>query len=189
MTRIPLALTFFAAFSCAGVARADQPSAADITAVKACTDLVKNNVDGRPPHGDDEFEEKVGPAGRLAGAAKLASFDAGSCIGILATACVQKIGEIAREVDFAECRDRETKVWDKRLNEAYRRAQNKMEKEALENLRKVQRAWIAFRDVSCRQSSATFQGTMAGPMESYCLMNLTARQAIWMENWADNAGR
>lgn len=188
MTRIIVALAFTALFF-AGVGRADEPSAADIAAVKACTDLVKKKVNGRPPHGDDEFEEKTGPEGRLAGAAKLAPFDASSCIGVLATACVQKIGEMAREVQFAECRDRETSVWDRRLNEAYRRVQSKMDKEALDNLRKVQRAWIAFRDASCHQSSVTFQGTMAGPMEAYCLMNLTARQAIWMEDWADNTAR
>jgi uncharacterized protein YecT (DUF1311 family) len=189
MTPIPMAVVFVAAFFCATVARADESSAANIAAVKACVDLVKRNVNGRPLHGAAEFEEKVGPEGRLAGAAKLAPFEAGSCIGVVATACVQKIGEMARDVEFAECRDRETKVWDARLNEAYRRAQSKMEKQALDNLRKVQRAWIAFRDASCRQSSVTFQGTMAGPMVSYCLMNLTARQAIWMENWADNAAR
>ena len=38
-----------------------------------------------------------------------------------------------------------------------------MEKDALENLRKVQRAWIAWRDATCKQPYLVFQGTMAGP--------------------------
>jgi uncharacterized protein YecT (DUF1311 family) len=172
-----------------GGAVAHEPSAADLAAMKACLDLVKKNESNRPTHSLDEFDEKAGPEGRLAGAAKLAPYDASSCIGVIATACAQKIGEMANDFQFAECRDRETKVWDKRLNEAYKRAQAKMEKEALGNLRKVQRAWITFRDAACRQPSVTFQGSMAGPMESYCLMERTGRQAIWMEDWAEDVSR
>ncbi len=43
----------------------------------------------------------------------------------------QKVGEMASDAELAGCRDQETKVWDKRLNEAYRHAQGKIEKDAV----------------------------------------------------------
>ena len=167
-------------------AMADEPPAADLAAVKACTDLAARNQNSRPPHSQDEFNEKAGPRGRLAGAAKLSAFARESCIGVLATACLQKEGEMAGDGQYANCYTREAVVWDKRLNEAYRAAQTKMEKDAVDNLHKVQRAWIAWRDVMCKQPWITFQGTMANPMEAHCMLDLTARQAMWMEGWVEN---
>jgi uncharacterized protein YecT (DUF1311 family) len=82
-----------------------------------------------------------------------------------------------------DCYGQEAAAWDKRLNVAYGKASSGMEKDALENLRKVQRAWIAWRDATCKQPYLVFQGTMAGPRESWCMLDLTARQAIWMEGW------
>jgi uncharacterized protein YecT (DUF1311 family) len=154
--------------------------------VKACTDMVANNEKNRPLHGPDEFEEEAGPPGRLAGAAKLSAFAKESCIGVLATACVQKEGEMAGDSQYSDCYDHEAQVWDKRLNAAYHDAQTRMETDAAENLRKSQRAWLAWRDASCDQPWITFQGSMAGPMQAYCILELTARQAIWMEGWAEN---
>ena len=157
---------------------AEEPPAADIAAVKACTDLASKNAKNRPLHGPDELEEKTGPEGRLAAAAKATAFAASSCIGVLATACVQNQGETASESVYGDCRLREAQVWDKRLNIAYRAASAKMERQAADNLRKTQRAWIAWRDASCKQPWITFQGSMAGPMEARCMMSLTANHAL-----------
>ena len=63
-----------------------------------------------------------------------------------------------------DCYGQEAAAWDKRLNIAYGKTSSGMEKDALENLRKVQRAWLAWRDDTCKQSYLVFQGTMAGPM-------------------------
>jgi uncharacterized protein YecT (DUF1311 family) len=107
-----------------------------------------------------------------------------SCIGVWSTACIQKAGNTSNSV-LIDCYSQETAAWDQRLNAAYGRASSRMDKDALDNLRKVQRAWIAWRDASCRQPYLVFKGTMAGPMEAWCMLDLTARQAIWMEGWLE----
>jgi uncharacterized protein YecT (DUF1311 family) len=161
-----------------------EPPTEDVVAVKTCTDLAAANEKSRPLHAEDELEEKPGAVGRLAAASEAARRAPLSCVGVLSTACIQKQGNMADSVQIA-CRMRETAVWDKRLNAAFRKASSRMESEALDNLRKVQRAWIAWRDASCRQSYLVFQGSMAGPMEAWCEMDITARQAIWMEGWVE----
>ena len=149
--------------------------------VNACTDVAANN-EKTGPGPPDELEEKAGPEGRLATAAEAARRAPASCIGVWSTACIQKAGNMSNGV-LNDCYGQEAAAWDKRLNVAYGKASSGMEKDALENLRKVQRAWIVWRDATCKQPYLVFQGTMAGPMESWCMLDLTARQAIWMEGW------
>jgi len=152
-----------------------------MAAVKACTDLAANN-EKTGPSPPDELEEKAGAEGRLAAAAEAARRAPASCVGVLSTACIQKAGNMSDGV-LIDCYSRETAVWNKRLNVAYAKASSRMDKDALENLRKVQRTWIAWRDASCRQPYLVFQGSMAGPMEAWCKMDITGRQTIWMEGW------
>ena len=159
----------------------DEPTAESLAALKACTDLAANN-EKTGPSPPDELEENAGPEGRLAAAAEAARRAPASCIGVWSTACIQKAGNMSNGV-LNDCYGQEAAAWDKRLNIAYAKASSGMEKDALENLRKAQRAWIAWRDATCKQPYLVFQGTMAGPMESWCLLDITARQAIWMEGW------
>jgi uncharacterized protein YecT (DUF1311 family) len=154
----------------------------DASAVNACLDAAANKA--KAGSAKDELDEKAGPDGRLAAAAEKAGHSKESCIGALAVACVQKAGN-ASNATLNECYSKEAAVWDQRLNVAYRAALAKMEKDAADNLRKTQRAWIAWRDASCKQPYLVFQGTMAGPMESWCALDLTGRQAIWMEGWVE----
>ena len=119
----------------------------------------------------------------------MSAFARESCIGVLAAACLQKEGETAGDGQYSDCYEREAQVWDERLNAAYRDAQGRMEKDAGKNVQKVQRAWIAWRDASCAQPWITFQGSMAAPMQADCMLDLTARQAIWMEGWAEEPGQ
>jgi uncharacterized protein YecT (DUF1311 family) len=159
----------------------DEPTAESVAAIKACTDLAANN--GKTgPSPPDELEEKAGAVGRLDAAAEAARRAPASCIGAWSTACIQKAGNMSNGV-LNDCYSQEAAAWDKRLNVAYGKASSRMEKDAFENLRKVQLAWIAWRDASCKQPYLVFQGTMAGPMEAWCKLDITARQAIWMEGW------
>ena len=162
-------------------AQADEPTAESLAALKACTDLAQNN-EKTGPSPPDELEEKAGPEGRLAAAAEAARRAPASCIGVWSTACIQKVGNMSNSV-LNDCYGQEAAAWDRRLNIAYGKVSSGMEKDALENLRKVQRAWIAWRDATCKQPYLVFQGTMAGPMGSWCMLDITARQAIWMEGW------
>jgi uncharacterized protein YecT (DUF1311 family) len=163
--------------------RAAEAPKEDAAAVKACIDLAAEKAKKAGP-AKDELDEKPGPEGRLAAAVEKAGRANESCIGVLAAACVQKAGNTSNGA-LIECYSTEAAVWDQRLNSAYRAALGKMEKDAADNLRKTQRAWILWRDASCRQPYLTFKGSMAGPMEAWCAMNLTARQAICMEGWTE----
>lgn len=163
-------------------ALAGEPSKEDRAEIDACLALAATKAGMTPAK--DELEEGPGAQGRLAAATEKAAHDPLSCIGALAKKCIQKEGNTSNAV-LNECYGREAAVWDMRLNASYRAALAKLDKEASANLRKTQRAWIAWRDATCRQPEVAFKGTMAGPMQEWCAMDLTARQALWMAGWAD----
>jgi uncharacterized protein YecT (DUF1311 family) len=172
-----------AGFALLGTAKAAEVPKEDDGAITACLDLAARKAKAAPPT-KDELDETPGPEGRLAAAVERAGHAKESCIGAVAVACVHKAGNMSNAT-LNECYAKETTVWDQRLNSAYRTVLAKLEKEAADNLRKTQRAWITWRDASCKQPYLVFQGTMAGPMESWCALELTARQSIWMEGWAE----
>lgn len=51
-------------------------------------------------------------------------------------------------------------------------------------LRKMQRAWVSFRDAACLYEQAQWLGgTGGGPATMACQMHETARQALKLEGW------
>jgi uncharacterized protein YecT (DUF1311 family) len=171
------------AAACPG-ARAEEPALpADSAALQACLTLTQKNEEARGAHGSDELAEKAGPQGRLAAAQQAAPRQAESCIGVVSTACIQAEGNESTAV-MVDCYGREGNAWDARLNAAYKKVLKSGDgDDVVEGYRKVQRAWIAFRDAACAQPAIVFKGTMAAPMEAYCRMDMTARQALWLERW------
>ena len=128
----------------------------------------------------------------MAEAADLAGRQA--CVGRWTEACMATPdGE--RTVGMGVCLDREWQYWDEHLNVADAVL---MELEAgaaagLEDggsaaaspaaaLRDMQRAWIAWRDAACVYEASTWGGgTGAGPAAIGCMMTLTGRQALALE--------
>jgi uncharacterized protein YecT (DUF1311 family) len=158
-------LRYFSGAGLVGLALLTSATAAEVpkedaSAVKACLDIEANKAKAAGS-AKDELDEKAGPERRLAAATEKAGHAKESCIGALAVACVQKAGNTSNAT-LNECYSNEAAVWDQRLNAAYRAALVKMEKDAADNLRKTQRAWIVWRDASCKQPYLVFQGTMAG---------------------------
>jgi uncharacterized protein YecT (DUF1311 family) len=85
---------------------------------------------------------------------------------------------------MSQCYGREADAWDARLNAAYKAAlANGDGQDVADGLRKTQRNWIAFRDAACAQPAIVFKGTMAGPASAFCVMEMTARQTLWLEGW------
>ena len=164
-------------------ASAAEPSKEDRDEIDACLALAAEKAKKAPPL-KDELEEAPGAEGRLAAAAQKAAREPISCVGALAKACIQKDGD-ASNAGLSQCYWREAAVWDFRLNGAYRAALAKMDRAAANNLRKTQRAWIIWRDASCKQPEVAFKGSMAVPMQAWCMMDFTARQALWMASWAE----
>jgi len=180
-----LFLVALLALSSAGMSTraAEKTSSGDRAALAGCLELVKKNDAARGRHDPDELTEKPGPEGRLAAAQAAAPRRADSCIGVVATACIQAEGN-ETTATMIQCYGREAESWDARLNAAYRALlANGDGQEVADGLRKTQRSWTAFRDAACAQPAVVFKGTMAGPMSAYCVLELTARQALWLEGW------
>jgi uncharacterized protein YecT (DUF1311 family) len=128
----------------------------------------------------------------LAEAKDDARFD---CIGASAMNCMSQSGG-STTVGMGFCLGRELGFWDDRLNAAYarlRRVESKLMAAAdaeemrvpdtVTALRDMQRAWMGFRDASCIYEYSTWGGgTGGGPANTACLLDLTARQALHLED-------
>ncbi|RRH76880.1 lysozyme inhibitor LprI family protein [Falsigemmobacter faecalis] len=113
------------------------------------------------------------------------------CIGTSASACFETPGG-GTTVGMADCLAAEVKLWDDLLNAAWKEAvtvaramdQNNKDSspaapESVKSLREAQRAWISFRDATCRfEAERYYGGSVATLTSSSCFMELTALQAI-----------
>jgi uncharacterized protein YecT (DUF1311 family) len=84
---------------------------------------------------------------------------------------------------MADCLRRETAIWDERLNTAYKSWTGKCDSpDICDARRKLERAWLAYRDARCTLPHVEAQGgTIAIIEDADCLLDATARQAIWIE--------
>ena len=99
------------------------------------------------------------------------------CIGVVVDPCLKRARSTA---DQNACADRELAVWDDILNETYRRLGRRLDDEQKAKARDMQRAWIESRDKTCAFYWDFFQGTMASPMSAYCNVRETARRAMFL---------
>jgi uncharacterized protein YecT (DUF1311 family) len=143
----------------------DDARAEDRAAVTACLAIAarapKNEV--ASPTGDN-----VDPTAWMAHAAKNLTLAASSCAGVVSTPCLQDPDRSGTTGDMAECVTREYRVWDERLNAAYKewvkgcseRPGRKDDKSCAAR-RKLERAWIAYRDALCDLPYAEHGGSFA----------------------------
>jgi uncharacterized protein YecT (DUF1311 family) len=117
-----------------------------------------------------------------------------ACVGRSAEACMAT-PDGHTTVGMGFCLDRERAYWDGRLNAAYgalMELEAAVERELAElgsaapspaaALREMQRAWIGYRDAACAYEASQWGGgTGAGPAAVGCLMALTGRQALALE--------
>jgi uncharacterized protein YecT (DUF1311 family) len=180
----PLSVVVYTAIAClAAEAKAEAPRPADREQVEACLALVRTNADKAAREATARSEpERAGPSGRLADAARDATLQPESCIGVVANPCIGG-PELGGTQGEAACSGRELAVWDERLNQSYRAALDAAAPAVAEGYRAVQRAWIQYRDARCQRLVAleTSNGSMAVPLSAACLLDLTARQALWLE--------
>lgn len=178
-----LAVTVFAALVSTPGAHAQETDKkqleADTATLAACIDTVgKNNA--KVPLGDQPIPQP-GVEARLNTARDEAKSKPESCIGIIANPC---LGEDAHgsTAGMVGCQLREAAAWDARLNAAYKKIMASSQKPVVEGYRNAQRAWITYRDASCDASTAKYEGGTAGHIaHASCYMELTARQALWLE--------
>jgi len=108
------------------------------------------------------------------------------CIGIVADACVEKENAMST-ADMVACAAREHAVWDDVLNETFRRLRDKLDAKQKIQLRDMQRAWVASRDRTCAFYWDYHQGTIAAPMGALCQNRETARRALFLLGFLDDA--
>ena len=120
--------------------------------------------------------------------------DARNCIGESANACMGTGGGSSTP-GMGFCASQELAFWDARLNAAYSslvQIERDLDAEATtlggnippraDALRNMQRAWITYRDAACVYEFAQWGGgTGGGPANAWCLMQITAEQALALE--------
>ncbi len=118
------------------------------------------------------------------------------CVGLSAQACMASPGGDTT-IGMMSCLENELKYWDQKLNQAYAKRMRNAKKEDKEmnsirastvslsdTLRRMQRAWLSYRDASCLYEQAQWLGgTGGGPATMACHMHETARQALKLEGW------
>ena len=163
--------------------------AQDRAAVAAC---LKMAADGAKQHASQTLDassptgDKVDAAAWMAAkAAKPPTPDRASCIGVVSVPCLN-VPDNFSTVAMADCLRREHAVWDERLNAAYKVWTGKCDSAAIcEGRRKLERAWLAYRDALCALPALEAQGGTIAIIEgSDCMLDETARQAIWIEERA-----
>jgi len=159
--------------------------AGDRAAVTACLKIVADIAKSRggsqstdSPTGD-KIDAKAWMAAK---SAHPDGPDATSCIGVVSTRCLAVRDNVSTAA-MAGCMRRETAIWDERLNAAYKSWTSKCDSpEICEARRKLERAWLAERDARCTLPHVEAQGGTIAIIEgSDCMLDATARQAIWIE--------
>lgn len=86
--------------------------------------------------------------------------------------------------EMVECLKDKTAVWDKRLNAAYPKALAAAQPKQREQLRKAQRAWVAYRDANCLYWGLG-EGTIARIQAGDCMYRMTKKRAEELEGTAE----
>ena len=180
---ISAACAFVLAISAAVAVAEETPeemAARDAAVVQACLDIAEarrvavealEDADAVSP-GETQKEKKSGPEGHLDAAALMAGYAPESCIGIVSDPCMGT-EEASSTNGMMNCYGRESEVWDARLNASYRERMapqtgpTNAVTDALEagQLRKIQAAWIPFRDATCEvlhSDGIPIYGSLAG---------------------------
>ena len=120
-----------------------------------------------------------------------------TCVGLATNTCMEASEGGYSTHGMSGCTDLELEWWDTRLNAIYVRSRDRLaalDAEApnyappqVDALKEMQRTWIPFRDAKCEYVATEYMGgSGAGPATIWCLMDETARQALYLEGRAQN---
>jgi uncharacterized protein YecT (DUF1311 family) len=83
--------------------------------------------------------------------------------------------------DIVECIDRQTRAWDKKLNEAYQAQMQAQQGAQRTRLLKAERLWIQYRDANCG-FYAGGEGSISRIQAADCLFKMTRGRAQELES-------
>lgn len=115
-----------------------------------------------------------------------AGLRAHGCIGMVSSQCQASHDAGYSTLGMVICTQRELAIWDQRLNAAYSALMTQygqLDSDSRQNaLREAQRAWMAYRDSECLQTSLIFEGgTAQNVVHAGCLNDMTAKRALELE--------
>lgn len=162
----------------------ETPLASDKAALAACLKYV-DDFPGNVPG----IDAKPSPADHVGHEIKLAGHEPASCIDYVTELCSFASEDGRSQMGMVACADREVLVWDDRLNATYEALLAKAKPELRDGYRKMQRAWIAFRDARRGAESAMAANTdHEWNYKTSCKLDATARHALILDNelsWLD----
>jgi uncharacterized protein YecT (DUF1311 family) len=114
-----------------------------------------------------------------------------TCIGAVQKPCLDT-PDGQSTLGMRECSNRETAVWDERLNKAYKAfldqngdtdaERNGKTVKGADLIRDAERAWLTFRDKQCDVTGLPMEGgTGAYVLIDDCMLEQTAAHALWLE--------
>lgn len=89
-------------------------------------------------------------------------------------------GDQLNTMATVDCVQAKTKVWDRRLNTAYRDLMLRIDAGQRDPLKAAQRLWIQYRDTNCRFYGSQ-EGTMRQIQAAECLRAMTQDRALELE--------
>jgi uncharacterized protein YecT (DUF1311 family) len=82
---------------------------------------------------------------------------------------------------LSECLQKQTTVWNERLNTEYAKALAHLDTAELPALREAQRLWVKYREANC-EMYAQHGGTVAELLWAGCLLEMTKQRAVELRN-------
>jgi uncharacterized protein YecT (DUF1311 family) len=158
----------------------DQVLASDRAALAGCLKYV-SDFPGNVPGVND----KPTPASHVDNIIKLAGHEPASCIGYVTELCSFESDDGQSQLGLIDCAGREANVWEDRLNTTYAALMAKAASSELrEGYRKMQRAWIAYRDARCAAEGAVepVNSDRQSNIIVSCSLDATARQALILDD-------
>jgi uncharacterized protein YecT (DUF1311 family) len=152
--RLSLGIVLGVAGAAPGHAQTRKPTPQEVAAIRDCATKNQDNL--------DQGEQQ--------------------CLShLVATPCINAAGGTASDSGMADCYRIEEAIWDDLLNENYKKLLATLDDEQSAKLRAMQRAWIAYRDSTCRFYDDKIRGSMAVMMDAACVTRETARRAMLLK--------
>ncbi len=137
-------------------AQSRQPTAEEVTAIRDCATKYRDNLDAGEQH----------------------------CLfALVADPCIGTPGGQSNAAT-ADCYNIEGQIWDKLLNENFKTLLGTLDDGQTTKARAMQRAWIAYRDTTCRFYDDKIQGSMSITMDAACTTREAARRAMLLDFFA-----
>jgi uncharacterized protein YecT (DUF1311 family) len=90
-------------------------------------------------------------------------------------------GDRSNTADIVDCIEAKTKVWDERLNNAYKGLPQRLDAGQLGPFKEAQRLWVKFRDANCTFYDSQ-EGTIRQIQAAECMRSMTKDRALELES-------